>query len=99
MSNLDTDRPPGPRKPRRAAASVTPRTKLLATAGVVAAGALALFVNVLAARHYHRWDATRARLYTLSEPTDFTLDQIEAQGQDVELFVFVGGGDPLLSSA
>ena len=95
-SNSKTEPPRG--RPSRAPAGVSSRTKLLATSGVVAAGVIALFVNVLASRHYRRFDATRARLYTLSEPTDYTLDQLESQGQDVELFVFVGGGDPLLAS-
>jgi hypothetical protein len=70
--------------------AVTNRTKALSSIGVIAAGLLAIFVNVLASRHYRRWDATSGRLYTLSEPTSFTLAQIEREGQDVELYVFVG---------
>ncbi len=77
---------------------VSARTKALASAGLIAAGALALLVNVLANRHYKRWDASRNKLYTLSEATYFTLDQLERDGQDVEIFVFIGGGDPLLGS-
>jgi hypothetical protein len=79
-------------------AGTSGRTKALSTAGIVAAALVAFFLNVLAARHYKRWDATRSKLYSLSEPTLFTLEQIERDGRDVELFVFVGGGDPLLGS-
>lgn len=74
------------------------RERALVSAGVVAAGAIALFVNVLGNRHYRRWDATRAKLYTLSDPTNYTLDQIERDALDVEVFVFLGTGDPLLGS-
>ena len=77
---------------------VSTRTKLLSTLGVIAAGVVALLLNVLAARHYRRWDATHARLYSLSDPTTFTLDSMEKGDQQVELFVFIGAGDPLLGS-
>lgn len=78
--------------------SLSSRDKALSLAGVVAAGMLAVFVNVLSARHYRRWDATQARIYSLSQPTNFTLDSIERDQRDVELFVFIGAGDPLLGS-
>jgi hypothetical protein len=78
--------------------SVTPRQKAIASAGLVAAGVCALLVNVLANRHYRRWDATKQKLYTLSEPTNFTLTQIEREARNVEVFVFIGAGDPLLGS-
>ncbi len=78
--------------------SLTARDKLLSVVGVAAAGMLAVFVNVLAARHYKRWDATQSRLYSLSQPTNYTLDSIEHDERDVELFVFIGAGDPLLGS-
>lgn len=77
---------------------MTLRAKATSTIGVFAAALLAIFVNVLAGRHYERWDATRAKIYSLSEPTLYTLDQIEREGRDVEIFVFVGNGDPLLDS-
>ncbi|GAC1543184.1 MAG: hypothetical protein NVS3B10_07450 [Polyangiales bacterium] len=83
---------------KSSAPAIAVRTKALASAGMLAAALLAVFVNVLAARHYERWDATRAKIYSLSPPTDFTLDQLEREGLDVELFVFVGAGDPLLGS-
>lgn len=78
--------------------SVTPRQKAVSAAGLVAAGVCALLVNVLGNRHYRRWDATKQKLYTLSEPTNFTLDSIEREARDVEVFVFIGAGDPLLGS-
>ncbi len=78
--------------------AISARQKLVASLGVVAAGLLAVLVNVLAARHYHRWDATYAKLYTLSPPTEATLVDLERSGSDVEVFVFIGRGDPLLSS-
>ena len=78
--------------------TTTPRQKAIASAGLVAAGVCALLVNVLANRHYRRWDATRQQLYTLSEPTNFTLSQLEREARDVEIFVFIGAGDPLLGS-
>lgn len=77
---------------------ITSRQKAVASAGLVAAGVCALVVNVLANRHYRRWDATRQQLYTLSEPTNFTLAQIEREARDVEVFIFIGAGDPLLGS-
>jgi hypothetical protein len=77
---------------------ISRRTKAFALSGAIAATLSVLFVNVLAARHYRRWDASRAKLYTLSEPTLFTLAQIEREHDDVELFVFIGAGDPLLTS-
>ena len=78
--------------------SVSVRTKTLSSVGVIAAGIVAILVNVMAARHYKRWDATRGRLYSLSDPTNFTLDSLERDGNDVELFVFIGNADPLLGS-
>jgi hypothetical protein len=74
------------------------RTMAVSSLGVVAAGLVAVFVNVLAARHYKRWDATYAKLYTLSPPTEATLSEIDHAAEDVEIFVFIGRGDPLLAS-
>lgn len=77
---------------------MTARDRRLAAAGLFAAVLCAIFVNVLVNRHYRRWDATRNKLYTLSEPTLFTLGQLEREPDPVELFVFIGGGDPLLGT-
>lgn len=76
----------------------TTRTKAISSAGLVAAAIVAILVNVLAQRHYRRWDATRAKIYSLSAPTEATLAEIEREGRQVELFVFLGSGDPLLGS-
>lgn len=75
-----------------------PRERRLAAAGLFAAALCAVFLNVLANRHYRRWDATRNKLYTLSEPTLFTLAALDREADPVELFVFIGGGDPLLGT-
>lgn len=101
MTARDPEAAKGAKEPPRAEAprpAISARTKLVSSLGVVAAGLLAVFVNVLAARHYRRWDATYAKLYTLSPPTEATLGEIERTGSDVEVFVFIGRGDPLLAS-
>ncbi|HEU4533339.1 MAG TPA: GldG family protein, partial [Polyangiaceae bacterium] len=60
-----------------------------------AAAAVAVFVNVLVARHYRRYDLTSAGLYTLSEPTKQTL---RALAEPVEINVLLSSDDPLLVS-
>lgn len=86
-----------PRKDSPSAATPVPQ-KALAAAALVAAALIAVLLNVLANRHYKRWDATRQKLYSLSEPTRFTLSELERDARDVEVFVFLGTGDPLLGS-
>lgn len=83
-------------KDDRAAAQAP--TRALSAAGVVAAAVVLVLINVLANRHYKRWDATRNKLYSLSQATEFTLAELESQARDVEVFVFIGSGDPLLGS-
>ena len=68
---------------------------LLQLAGVVAAIVLAGVVNVLCARHYTRWDWTKAGRWTLSPSTMETLRGLE---QPVEVWVVAGPGDPLEGS-
>jgi hypothetical protein len=63
--------------------------------GVVAAMVLAVFVNVLVARHYRRWDMTRHRLYTLSAAT---LETLHSLGENVEIDVLLSNADALTSS-
>ncbi|HMJ55776.1 MAG TPA: GldG family protein [Polyangiaceae bacterium] len=63
--------------------------------GVVAAMVLAVLVNVLAARHYRRWDMTRHQLYTLSPAT---LETLHALGENVEIDVLLSTADPLANS-
>jgi hypothetical protein len=63
--------------------------------GVLAAMVLAVFVNVLVARHYRRWDMTRHRLYTLSPAT---LETLHGLGESVEIDVLLSTADPLTNS-
>jgi len=74
---------------------VTPTTKALSAAGVIAAIVIAILGNLLAARHYKRWDWSASRLYTLSPATVSTLRGLE---QDVELNVLLPSSDPLRRS-
>jgi len=87
-----------PIKSARSLEAARAPTRALSAAGVVAAAVVLILVNVLANRHYRRWDATRNKLYSLSEATNFTLAELESQARDVEVFVFIGAGDPLLGS-
>jgi hypothetical protein len=65
--------------------------------GVGIAAAVVLFVslNVLGARFFTRWDATREGLYTLSPPTIETLKSLK---DPLEVVVFMSRRDPLTSS-
>jgi hypothetical protein len=64
----------------------------ISLAGLVAAVALAIVGNTLAARHFKRWDWTTGKRYTLSQATVETLHSLETP---IELWVLLGGGDPL----
>jgi ABC-type uncharacterized transport system len=68
------------------------RSQALQLAGIVAAVVLAFLVNMLAARHFTRWDWTRDRRWTLSPATVETLHTLE---QPVEVWAIAGSGDPL----
>ena len=70
-------------------------TKVSASVGIVLAMVLATLVNVLAARHYKRWDVTRGGLYTLSEATLATLHDLP---EPVKIYVLLPGGEPLTLS-
>lgn len=61
--------------------------------GVLSASVIAVCVNVLVSRFYARWDLTSRRLYTLSAPTEETLQTLT---EPVEIIVFLSRGDPLL---
>jgi hypothetical protein len=50
---------------------------------------LGVLVNILVARHYKRWDWTRAGLFTLSEATTETLHALE---EPVQVYVLLNGG-------
>jgi hypothetical protein len=68
---------------------------LLQVGGVIAAVVLAAVVNVLAARHFTRWDLTRDRRWSLSGATVETLRTLE---QTVDVWAITGPGDPLEQS-
>lgn len=63
--------------------------------GVVAAVCIALFLNVLAARHYRRWDVTSDKRYSLSPATVTTLSGLT---QPVDIWILMSNGDPLRES-
>jgi hypothetical protein len=67
-------------------------TKFAAIIGLVAAMVLALLVNIVAARHYKRWDFTKGGLYTLSRATTETLKNL---GEPIRIDVLVPASDPL----
>jgi hypothetical protein len=68
------------------------RTRALAVGGVLAAGVIAVCINVLTHRFYKRWDWTSRGLYTLSAPT---LETLHALAEPVEVIVFLSASDPL----
>jgi len=70
-------------------------TEAFSLAGIAAAAIVAVLVNVLAARHYTRWDWTSGKLYTLTQPTLETLHSLD---EPVQIWVLLGGGDPLEQS-
>jgi hypothetical protein len=67
-------------------------TQALALGGLTAAVVLAVLVNVLAARHFTRWDWTRDRRWSPSQATVETLHSLE---QTVDVWVIAGSGEPL----
>jgi hypothetical protein len=70
-------------------------TQGLQLAGIVAAVVLAFLVNVLAARHFKRWDWTTGKRWSLSPATVETLHSLE---QPVDLWAIAGPGDPVEQS-
>jgi hypothetical protein len=68
---------------------------VLQLTGVVAAMVLALLANVLAARHFTRWDWTVDRRWSLSPATIETLRTLD---QPVDLWAIAGPGDPIEQS-
>ncbi|MDI1433766.1 GldG family protein [Polyangium sorediatum] len=91
--------PKAPEPPREATpeapAGTSAGTKLGALVGLVAAMVLAVLVNVVAARHYRRFDFTKGGLYTLSPATVQTL---HALGEPIRIDVLLPSGDPLALS-
>ena len=70
-------------------------SKIVSSAGVVAAMLLAVLVNVIVARHYKRWDVTRGGLYTLSDPT---LETLHGLHDPVKIYVLLPSASPLTIS-
>ena len=68
------------------------RDRALSLGAIAAAVVLAFVLNVLGARHFRRWDWTTSKLYTLSPATLATLHELPDR---VEVWVMLGGGDPL----
>jgi hypothetical protein len=72
--------------------------RALQLAGVVAAIVLAVVANVLAARHFRRWDWTAGRRWSLGPATLETLREVEDTGAPLEVWAIAGPGDPLETS-
>jgi hypothetical protein len=70
----------------------------LQLAGIVAAVVLAAVVNVLGARHFTRWDWTRAHRWSLSPATIDTLHSLDSREVRVTLWVVAGEADPVEGS-
>ena len=83
------------REPPQRGRSAQLRVQTLKLAGVVAAVFLAVALNVIAARHYKRWDVTTGKRYTLSPATLATLHDL---GDTIDVWVLLGGADPLEQS-
>ncbi len=79
----------------RAAGSVTRSFKALSAVGVIAAGLIAVSLNVLVARFYKRWDWTEAGLYTLSSATVQTLHSLH---DPVQVIVLLSASNNLTQS-
>ena len=80
---------------RRAGGGRLDAGRLLVLAGIAAAMFVAVVVNVLAARHFKRWDWTSSKRYTLSPAT---LDTLHGLSDTVEIWVLLGSQDPLEQS-
>jgi hypothetical protein len=72
--------------------------RALQLAGVAAAIVLALVANVLASRHFRRWDWTADRRWSLSPATLDTLHEVDRADARLEVWAITGPGDPLESS-
>ncbi len=81
-----------PDRPSDAPTGTTAGTKFGAVIGLVAAMILALLVNILAARHYKRWDFTTGELYTLSRAS---VETLRGLGEPIRIDVLVPASDPL----
>src|SRR5687768_13518354 len=69
--------------------------QLSALIGIAAAAFLAVVVNVIASRHYTRWDWTTDQRFTLSDATRATLRELPDR---VDVWVLLGSNEPLRES-
>ncbi len=65
-------------------------TRGLQLAGIAAAIVLAAVVNVLAARHFARWDWTQSKRWSVSAAT---LETLHGLDRGVDLWIVIGRGD------
>jgi hypothetical protein len=72
-------------------ARVATELRWLGAIGIVAATVLFVSANLVSERLYHRFDVTRARLYSLSAPTRETLAGLSER---VQILVFMSRADP-----
>ena len=72
------------------------RPEILTAMGVLAAGLLLTEVNLLASRHYARWDISSAQRYSLSQASTVLTEALDTP---VEIVVLLGSGDERLSEA
>src|SRR5665213_1864837 len=63
--------------------------------GVLGAMIFGVVFNFLSARHFHRWDWTTGKRYSLTPPTLQTLHELS---DPIDVWVLMGSGDPLESS-
>lgn len=71
------------------------REEMTQLVGIAAAMLVVVLVNVIAARHYKRWDLTANKRYTLSSATVQTLRNLP---DTVSVWVLLGAADPLEQS-
>src|SRR5262249_21921228 len=63
-----------------------------ATLGILAAAAVVVLVNYLAARHYKRWDWTSSGLYSLSEKTRQILKDASTRKEPIHVTAVLAQG-------
>lgn len=93
---MSEERTEGTRSASPVPAGTSAATKISVSLGLIAAMVLAVIVNILAARHYKRWDWTSAGLYTLS---DATVETLHGLRDPVTVHVLLPSGDALTLAA
>lgn len=87
---------PEPKAPRPAAPSPTDLSaKLAASISLMCVVLLAVLVNILAARHYRRWDMTKGGEFTLS---DGTIDTLRSLDEPIKILVMIPRDVPISTS-